>query len=204
LSYALLVAMALSGGLHCAGMCGPLAALTGNRWPGLALYLAGKTSTYVFLGALAGSLGHSLSGFRAGSQALAIVTGALLLAAGLNALGVWRDSLPGVGALARAARAAASLAAQGRAGKLLLGAANGLLPCPMTYAFVALAAATASPIQGAATMAVLGAVSALPLFAAHSLAAFARLRLPLWNGALLLVAAALTLYRGFAGAAACH
>jgi sulfite exporter TauE/SafE len=207
LSYALLFAMAFSGGLHCAGMCGPFAALAGNRATGLALYLAGKTSTYVFLGAVAGALGHSLSAFGVGARALGFLTGALLLLAALHTFGLIRGSALGAPALARAARAVASLAAHGPEGKLVLGVANGLLPCPLTYAFVAMAAATASPLDGASAMAILGVVSALPLaaaaFAARSVAFFARIRLPLWNGALMLAAAALTIYRGFV-ATACH
>jgi len=211
LNYTLLLLMGISGSLHCAGMCGPLAALTGGRWPGLPLYLFGKTTSYVLLGALAGALGQSVSGAAAGARILALAAGVLLLVAGLNSLGVLRDSLVGVNLLARAARAIASLAGQGPAGALVLGTANGLLPCPMTYAFVAMAAATASPLQGGATMAILGVTTALPLaaaaIAAHRIALLAKLRLPLWSGALMLLAAALTIVRAFAGShgvPACH
>lgn len=176
-------------------MCGPLAMLAGSR--GLPLYLAGKTSSYVLLGALAGA------------RILAVGAGVLLVVAGLHSLGVIRGSMVGVGMLARAAGAIRSLAGQGLAGKLVLGAANGFLPCPMTYAFVAMAAATASPIQGAATMLVLGATTALPL-AITALAArriLRRVPFPLVSGALMLLAAAVIIYRGFSGAPgapACH
>ena len=203
----LLFLMGISGSLHCAGMCGPLAALAGAR--GLPLYLAGKTSSYLLLGALAGALGESALHFGAGARVLAIGAGALLLLTGLHSLGVIRDSMVGVGLLARAAAAIASLAGQGSAGKLVLGTANGFLPCPMTYAFVAMAAATASPLQGAATMLVLGITTALPL-TISTLAArriLRRVSLPLLSGALMLLAAAVTIYRGFAGAhgaPACH
>lgn len=203
----LLFLMGISGSLHCAGMCGPLAALAGGR--GLPLYLAGKTSSYLLLGALAGALGGSVLHFGAGARVLAIGAGALLLLTGLHSLGVLRDSMVGVGVLARAAGAIASLAGQGSAGKLVLGTANGFLPCPMTYAFVAMAAATASPVQGAATMLVLGITTAIPL-TISTLAArriLRRVPLPLLSGALMVLAAAVTIYRGFAGAhsaLACH
>ena len=201
----LLFLMGISGSLHCAGMCGPLAALVGGR--GLPLYLAGKTSSYLLLGALAGALGESVLHFGAGAErVLAIGAGALLLLVGLHSLGVIRDSMVGVGVLSRAAGAIASLAGQGAAGKLVLGTANGFLPCPMTYAFVAMAAATASPLEGAATMLILGITTAVPL-TVSALAARRILRgipLPLLSGALMLLAAAVTIYRGFAGAPTCH
>jgi sulfite exporter TauE/SafE len=207
LNLPLLFLMGISGSLHCAGMCGPLAALAGAR--GLPLYLAGKSSTYVLLGALAGAFGETVLRFGVGTRALAIIAGALLLLTGLHSLGVLRDSMFGVGVLARAAGTIASLAGQGFAGKLVLGTANGFLPCPMTYAFVAMAAATASPLQGAATMLVLGITTAIPL-TISALAArriLRRVPLPLVSGALMLLAAAVTIYRGFAGAhgvPACH
>jgi sulfite exporter TauE/SafE len=202
----LLFLMGISGSLHCAGMCGPIALLAGGR--GLAPYLVGKTTSYVLLGALAGALGDAvIQAGSAGPRVLAIGAGALLLVAGFHSLGLIRDSVAGAATVVRAGRAVASLAGQGHAGKLVLGTANGFLPCPMTYAFVAMAAATGSPIPGAATMLVLGVTTALPL-AAAVLAAGRALRFVRWpalSGALMLLAAALTLYRGFAPhVAACH
>jgi sulfite exporter TauE/SafE len=109
--------------------------------------------------------------------------------------------------VARAGRAIALLAGQGSAGALVLGTANGFLPCPMTYAFMAMAAATGSPVPGAGTMLVLGVTTAVPLavpvLAAGRVLRFARL--PALAGVIMLLAAALTLYRGFAAALpACH
>lgn len=206
MDFSLLFLMAITGSLHCAGMCGPLALLVGGR--GLLPYLAGKTSSYVLLGALAGALGDAvLKAGAAGPRVLAMSAGTLLLIAGLHSLGLVRDSMIGAATVARAGRAVASLAGQGSAGKLVLGTANGFLPCPMTYAFVAMAAATGSPILGAGTMLVLGVTTALPL--AVSVLAAGRalrfIRLPFLAGALMLLAAALTLYRGFAAhMPACH
>ncbi len=206
MDFSLLFLMAITGSLHCAGMCGPLSLLVGGR--GLLPYLAGKTSSYVLLGALAGALGDAvLKAGAAGPRVLAMSAGTLLLIAGLHSLGLVRDSMIGAATVARAGRAVASLAGQGSAGKLVLGTANGFLPCPMTYAFVAMAAATGSPILGAGTMLVLGVTTALPL--AVSVLAAGRalrfIRLPFLAGALMLLAAALTLYRGFAAhMPACH
>ncbi len=185
---ALLAAMALAGSLHCAGMCGPLAAVAGRRAP---VYLVGKTSTYILLGTLAGAAGHAIS-FAAGARVLSVI------AAGLLILGLLRQTFPPF--LSSAGRHLALLAREGAAGALLLGAANGLLPCPLTYAFVALAAASGSVFAGAATMLILGIVTALPLCAFAWLGT--RLRAPALSGALMLAAAALILWRGFA--TACH
>lgn len=202
----MLVGMGLAGGLHCAGMCGPLALLAtagGRRIPGLALYLTGKAASYVFLGTLAGALGEALlraAPFGWGSRILALGAGLLLVAAALDSLG-WlggRLKAPSL-LLTRLARES------GLAGKLLLGAANGLLPCPMTYGFLALAAATGSPIGGAATMAILGVTSSLPLavcaLAGHRLAGLRFLRLPPLAALLALAAGCLVLYRGLVGSA---
>ncbi len=202
----LLFLMGITGSLHCAGMCGPLALVAGGR--GLLPYLAGKTSTYVLLGALAGALGETvIKTGSAGPRVLAIGAGVLLAAAGLHSLGLFGNFVAGAGVAARAGRAIASLAGQGSAGKLVFGAANGLLPCPMTYAFTAMAAATGSPVLGAGTMLVLGVTTALPL-AVSVLAAGRALRFvrfPALAGVVMLLAAALTLYRGFAAAMpACH
>jgi uncharacterized protein len=175
-----LFAMGLAGALHCAGMCGALAALVGGaRKPGrFVLYIAGKSWSYMVLGAVAGAAGQTV--LKAvplgwGTRLLAISAGVLLLLAGLESLGAFRalkfEWLAGL------SRHIAGLAGAGASGVLLLGAANGLLPCPMVYAFAAMAAMTGSPVWGAATMLVLGLTSALPLAFCSALGGrFARFR----------------------------
>jgi hypothetical protein len=190
--------------LHCAGMCGGLAALaTGSRRPGrLLAYLAGKTGMYLFLGALAGAAGEVLlkaAPFAAGGRLLAVATGLLLFLAGLDALRLIRLGETAFG-LSTLARPLAQLAGEGAAGALIIGAANGLLPCPMTLGFLALAAGSGSPVWGAATLLVLAATSAAPLAACGLLG----YRLGRWRGfpaqpiagALMLAMAVLTIYRG--------
>jgi sulfite exporter TauE/SafE len=88
----------------------------------------------------------------------------VLLVAALESLGLLRVPLPGIAWLRAASEAVERLGAEhGLAGKLLFGAANGLLPCPMTYGFLAMGAATGSAIGGAAAGLVLGVTSAVPL-----------------------------------------
>ena len=199
-----LLAMGLAGMLHCAGMCGGLAVLaTGSRRVGrLAAYLAGKTCVYVLLGSLAGAGGETLvraAPAGTGSRALALVAGLLFLLAGLDSLGFIRLGEDGLGWTVLS-RQFTRLAGGGYAGALLIGAANALLPCPMAFGFLALAAATRSAIWGGATLGVLGVVTAAPLalcgLLGYRLGRWRRLPAHRIMGALLLVMAVLTVYRG--------
>ncbi len=195
-----LAAGALAGAPHCAGMCGGFAALAAGRRPlRVAAYLGGKFSTYVLLGALAGAAGGALTSaapFGIGERVLAIVSGILLLVAALDAFGLLR-----LGPLVRPGvlNPLGQLAAEGAPGALLIGALNGLLPCPISFGFVGVAALSGSVLHGAAIMAVLGLVSALPL----SLCGVVGTRIARWRlfppraGAVVMVVlAALTIYRG--------
>jgi sulfite exporter TauE/SafE len=201
-NWPVLFGMGMAGTLHCAGMCGGLAVLAGGaRKPGrFAAYLAGKSSGYVFIGALAGAAGEAVlraAPLGLGARALALAAGLLLLAAGLESLGVLR--VPGAGWIARAARPIAQLGGAGASGALVMGAANALLPCPMVYASAAMAAATGSPVRGAATMLVLAVTSALPLTLCSVMAGrFLRFRAV--AAVLMIAMAAVTLHRGFAAA----
>lgn len=216
-SLPMLLAVGMAGGLHCAGMCGGLALLaTGAQERGrnlsLLMYLAGKGWSYVVLGALAGVLGHAIAQAAPvgmGTRILAIASGALLLFLGLQLLGVLRETTAGLGWLRPVSELFGRLAREsGRLGKLLLGVANGFLPCPLVYGFVGLAAATGSLVWGASTMLVLGITSAVPLalcaLGGYRLTGLAGRRLPQFGGVLLLVMAAVTLYRGLVDAGAAH
>lgn len=191
----MLLAMGAAGGLHCAGMCGGLAALAGRGPWRFLLYTAGRTSSYILLGTLAGALGRAVA-FGLGGRVLAVAAGVALLAAGLESLGLLRVRLPDfagrMGAIAR-------LAGSGAAGSLLTGAVNGLLPCPMVYGFVAMAAVAGSAVGGAGVMAVLAATSTVPLAGCALLGR----RIGVGRraaGVLMVAVAGLTLYRGFSPA----
>jgi len=159
----------LAAAPHCAGMCGAfplhLSRTVGRGRPLLRqlLYLAGKTSTYAFLGALAGTLGQLVvqSRLLSSSQNIAAYAlGAAMLIFGLMMLNVLpKVRLPAVdagepglfrriyGHFFRSPSLGASL---------ILGAATGFLPCPITLAMAAAAAVTHSAPLGALTMAGLG------------------------------------------------
>ncbi len=203
ISLPVLLAMGFAGTPHCAAMCGGIAALaTGSRVGRLLAYLAGKTGIYLFLGTLVGAAGETLlkaAPFHAGSRVLAVCAGAVLFLAGLGSLRIVRLGESGF-AWPSLVRPLARLAGEGAPGALIIGAANALLPCPITLSFLALAAGTGSPVWGAATLLVLALTSAA-LLAACGLLGY---RLGRWRafpartlaGALMLVMAAMTVYRG--------
>jgi len=123
----------LAGGLHCAGMCGPLACLLGsaerNPFARLGLYHGGRLLAYAAVGATFAALGSPLR---------PVLTWPLLAALGalpLLAYAFWPRSLalPFVGALhARAARALAGLHPDLRS--FALGLLTPGLPCGLLYA----------------------------------------------------------------------
>lgn len=164
-----LVALAgMAGSLHCFGMCGGFACAIGDARRGHAAqlgrqlaYNAGRVTTYVFIGALAGQAGMfliDLCGEQwgiAAQRALAVVAGALMVFIGLQFAGLLHHAAltapKWLGeALVRWLRPL--LQAPGIGAPLALGALNGWLPCPLVYAFAAQAAGSGSVRQGALLM----------------------------------------------------
>lgn len=169
LPIAMLVAGAVSGGTHCALMCGPLvlaqvaalpppacawARLTaGARLP----YQAGRIATYSALGALAGMTGRELiRGLREAALPLAIIIALLALAV---ALAAWRGTTSALGrhfSAWIAHHAVPLLQARGTLRGVRLGLLMGLLPCGAIYAALSVAASTGDPLRGAALMLAFG------------------------------------------------
>jgi sulfite exporter TauE/SafE len=195
-------------------MCGGLALAVGAargsaRWrvfSGQVLLQAGKAATYAFLGALAGAFGgalvrHPLFGWT--GRILALVAGIAIVLAGLSLLGL--RSTKGstqMGPLGKLwGRFVGPLLAERPKGfSLVVGMAMGFLPCPLVYAGLAVAVATASAPAGAAIKAgvALGTVPALTLVAVSGslFPAGLRTRLARVAGVLLLAVGAVTLTRG--------
>jgi hypothetical protein len=207
-----LFVMGLAGVLHCAGMCGGFSVLITSsrppgRWASLLLYFTGKSLAYVLLGAIAGALGEAVlraAPLRTGGRILVFAAAAVLIFVAFETFGVWRLPQAATRLLGSVGRIFGQLAhAGGPSGKLVAGMANGFLPCPMTYAFVAAGASTGSPVWGAATMLVLGLTSALPLtaisLAGGRLALLAGRRLHWVSGGIMLVMAAMLLRKGIFG-----
>ena len=171
---------------HCLGMCGPLLAAGAaaqpplapwRRLPGQLLYHGGRILTYGALGFAGGLLGAAAG--RAGGDsprwpgALSLALGAAMLALALGMLGVWSGArrLESAGLARRVTAGMGRLLATRRSGgRLLLGMANGLLPCGPVYA-VALGTPTAGrPWHGAAAMLLYG-LGTLPVLVAFGLGA---------------------------------
>jgi sulfite exporter TauE/SafE len=211
----LLVAAALTfaASAHCVGMCGGFAAAVsaGARSGALLvsqlLLQAGKATSYMFLGALAGALGGAVvksTALDLGGRIVSVVAGLALLAAGLVLLGLLGR---GDDALSRWlaphwARVMGPLLTTRPAGfPLVVGMAMGFFPCPLVYAGLGAAAATGKPLTGALVMAGvgLGTVPALLLSAAFGtmLSAVWRRNVARLAGVLLVAVAVMTLARGF-------
>jgi sulfite exporter TauE/SafE len=161
--------------VHCAGMCGPVVAASGAGRDAAGGFSTGRlvfdlavaqwvrACLLAALGAAAGALGAAVADELVWlTRVLGVVVAAALFASAAAQLGWLR--LPGgafgAGLLARvvALRARRPLAAMA-----LLGVVVALMPCAITGWALAIAAAMADPLHGAAGMVVLVAVSTLGL-----------------------------------------
>ncbi len=200
-----------ANGLHCAGMCSPLAAGFLDSLRGVLLYHLGRLLAYALVGLLAGGLGNLLGTGRLIGQGpwLSFVLAAIML---LLALGLDR----GLGKLGLLSGLLAKLLAgtrKWRAGTrgLLVGLLTPLLPCGLLYAAYAAALATGSALGGASSMSgfALGGIPILG-FAQGNLHWLHRKLGPKGmqrtQRVLLLLAALLLLWRGWRGLAEspCH
>lgn len=163
----------ISGGVHCAAMCGPLIGIAcgpcgrgrSREWLGRALaYNAGRIATYAIAGGATGAIGAAglaLRGAPATQQALlAVMSFSLILLAAYVAgfapfvrsiervgAAVWRRVGPGAGRFL-------PVNTPGRA--FGLGFVFGWLPCGMVYLVLIAALTTADPLQGAMVMTAFG------------------------------------------------
>ena len=164
--YLLIFAAGMAGSFHCIGMCGGFAcALAPDPRGRIATvqrhlsYNTGRLTTYVFIGALAGAMGTALSRTAGAQQALAVVSGLLMLVIGLQFLGYlkFRRHKPvGEGGVIIVQSLQGLLKAPGQSAPLAFGVLNGFLPCPLVYAFAAQAAASGDPLSGLSLMAAFG------------------------------------------------
>ena len=201
----------LLGSVHCVGMCGgfvfALAQSSSHRLQFLqkqSMYYLGKTFTYAILGGLVGAFGHIMTSvFSQGQIALSVSLGIFLVLIGLGLLGLnkgqtnsflsrpWQAVSKAIGKL---------LGIQSQSAPFALGLINGLLPCGLVYAALALAAASGSFQAGIVTMTVFGLTTIPALF----LTATAGLLLkPAWrhkinivSGGVIIVLGLLTIFRG--------
>ena len=180
MSWLIIFAGGILGSSHCVGMCGGFALTVGSGLPSLRanltrqfIYSLGRVFTYSVCGAAAGYAGFRLSNaFRPLVDVqilLSIAAGVLLIVLGLSAAGVFHAlsiNFARVFAGPPSASAPASCLASTffsafltRPGLLhvfLAGLLNGLLPCGLVYAFLAMAASSGDLLTGAITMGLFG------------------------------------------------
>ena len=159
--------LGLSSSFHCVGMCGPLLLAVPTRasnnyqWLEIIIYHAARIFTYALLGILVGFAGWRLQVANL-QQFFSLTIGVILLiyvfagrffadASWLLAFNKMIFSFFGFAAKQK-----------GQWGTLLLGVANGLLPCGMVYIALTGAMATAK-ISDAATFMLLFGLGTLPL-----------------------------------------
>lgn len=173
----------LAGSIHCAGMCGGIvtaisvvpakggpSALRRNDVAHVLSYNAGRISSYMMAGALAGGLAGgarsmaSLAGVQLGFYWLA---NAMLVALGLYLMNAWR----GLAVLEQGGRALwrhiapatrSFMPADTPPKAFALGALWGWLPCGMVYSVLTVALLSGSAANGAAVMLAFG-LGTLPM-----------------------------------------
>lgn len=194
IDYSLIFITGMLTSLHCLGMCGPIvlayaassngAAQTTRNSVALkmhAAYNAGRITSYVLLGVLAGVLGIALGAMlNEVAEAIAIVGGAIMILAGIGMLGfiaVPSFFITGqAGAVLRKVHGAL-LRKRTLTSKFALGMLTPLLPCGILYAMFAKASTSGSVAGGALMMATFGLGIMPALLLMGSLSSFFSLRL---------------------------
>ncbi len=210
--------LGLLGSVHCLGMCGVFAGAVGAGTRGrsrrllagrMAAYLGGKTLTYAFLGTLVFSAGaRLLQGEALGTarRTALLLAGLAIVGTGLH-LGGWLPAAmvrvgqaPGRNLARLLAPVRTWTRLPGPAGAAVLGFLNGFLPCGLVLAAVFLAAASATALGAATTMAVFGLATGpallLPALAGRGLSVAGRPGLRRLAALLLLALAPFSLWRG--------
>ncbi|HWB09566.1 MAG TPA: sulfite exporter TauE/SafE family protein [Pirellulales bacterium] len=169
----------LLGSSHCVGMCGGFVVSLGAASPSWRLnllrqltYSLGRVFTYASAGAMAGyggwRLTRSLPPLVHVQSWLAVLAGVLLVIQGLLASGLWRRLLsPRQRPCLTAGLFARFLSGRfhspwALANVFLAGSLNGLLPCGLVYAYLALATSTGNMLAGFVHMALFG-LGTLPI-----------------------------------------
>ncbi len=149
----------LLGSVHCAGMCGPLAVAgcsKGRGIEGAPGYFAGRFVAYATLGAVVGHLGRHAFCILPMNAAHAIAVALTAVPAAARGVSLLARKAPSEFVPLRKkprSRILTTLAAVLPRRGLGLGLATGILPCGLLFTAFAMAAATASPMLGATSMA---------------------------------------------------
>lgn len=163
----LIVAGGLLGSGHCIGMCGGFVLTLGGQAANprqnflrQAVYALGRVSVYALAGAFVGfgswRLGQGMLSIVNLQAVLALLAGVLLILEGLSSAGLVRRPFAAIGGCPGASGFAALLRAPTWSAIFVAGLVNGMLPCGLVYAYLALAASAGDLFQGAAVMALFG------------------------------------------------
>ncbi len=155
-------AAAVTGSLHCVGMCGPLRLLCGDSPGNRIAYQLGRGSAYLVLGGIAGTMGSIVPVWLLwGVIGLGIV------------LSLWNAQI-----FSGWQRGRLLLQRLSASHPLFLGMASGILPCGLLHGWIAVAAATMNPWRGALVLGVLwlGTLPALEVFPGVAAKPIAKLR----------------------------
>lgn len=177
--FSLVLILGFVSSLHCVQMCGPVvltysvAANTGSGRKSLLVlhlaYNAGRTLTYMLLGALAGLAGGAMGwvGQLAGIENVAaIVAGTAMVLAGIALFGFGIKKWRGFGLPNQLLRPAGKLLSSPAASsKFLLGLIMGFLPCGLVYAALMKALGAATALGGAMTLLAFGLGTSTALIA---------------------------------------
>lgn len=172
---------------HCIGMCGGIVvAYSSSKIDDKSTklkqtlshlaYNFGRVTTYTLLGAIFGLLGQAIAFTPTTKGVLFLLTGVLMLLAGVSLLGklgflnsiefsfskyAWFQKSFRVLIKSRSYRSF-----------FLLGMLNGIIPCGLVYSFAIMSASTASPLWGAVVMATFGLSTIPALFFLGSVTKF--------------------------------
>lgn len=164
---------------HCIGMCGGIVVAYSaskidesfSRFREVVshlLYGAGRSTTYIFLGAIFGFIGAVFSIDQTFKGALFVVAGVFMILIGFSLLG----KIKFLNAIEHSVmdrswfKRSFGILIKDRSYKsfYLLGLLNGLIPCGLVYFFAITAASSSSISGGALVMAVFGVATIIPLF----------------------------------------
>jgi sulfite exporter TauE/SafE len=168
--YWLVFVAGVLGSFHCIGMCGGFPVIVSgagkqgfmSKTVRQLLYNSGRIFTYFFLGVLAGALGFMIREIKpvlSFQVALSVTMGVVIIVAGLQIMGVLRESrIPGFTPIYKLLKDAMSafVRRKGRLASFFLGLLNGFLPCPLIYGFLLVSLSKGTPHEGGLTMLALG------------------------------------------------
>lgn len=175
-----IISTAFLGGFgHCIGMCGGIVlAYSSSKIDQKSSQLRqtlshlsynfGRVATYTVLGAVFGLIGQAVAFTPTTKGVLFLLTGLLMLLAGLSLLGKLKFLNSAEFSFSKYAwfqkSFKALLSNKSYGSFFLLGMLNGIIPCGLVYSFAIMAAATASPLWGAVVMATFGLATIPALF----------------------------------------